>query len=427
MSTDAGRTRARGQLVEAYLQRARRARRARLRALADAHRKLQTRLLEAQHIAHIGSWESGLGPEPADDAWADSQHTGLVWSEETYNIFGIDPAEGPITLDRFIAALHPDDRPAVEGAVALTIASGLPYSVEHRITRPDGEERVVHELGRVIPDRNGHPALLVGTVQDVTEMKAAQALIARHAAELAQARELERLKAMFVDSVSHELRTPLTAIQGYSELLGEVGALNGQQREFIRRMEHQIRRLQHLMNDLLESARLDAGYQAVRPEARDLAAIVRDVVDGFGPLAADSGVSLTAALPPDLPLAWCDAKRVDQVLTNLAGNALKFTAKGGTIGVSARRDGDWLRIEVRDSGLGIAPEDRPRLFQRFSQLDNGVRQGQGTGLGLSIAKALVEAHGGAIGVDSRPGEGSTFWFTLPIAPAEPPEPDEGAR
>jgi signal transduction histidine kinase len=244
--------------------------------------------------------------------------------------------------------------------------------------------------------------------------------VAERTAELEAAndrlRELDRLKGNFVNSVSHELRTPLTTIMGYAEFLedGVAGPLTEEQRGFVQQIEASTGRLQRLVDDLLDFARIDAGTFTLRREPRDLCALLEAVAASLRPMVDESRLQLSLSCASEPCIASVDAQRLEQVLTNLVTNATKFTPAGGTISATVRREGEWVRVEVRDTGVGIAPEDLPRLFQRFSQLDH--LKG-GTGLGLSISRALVEAHGGRMGVTSAPGEGSCFWFTLPAQPA----------
>jgi signal transduction histidine kinase len=164
-------------------------------------------------------------------------------------------------------------------------------------------------------------------------------------------------------------------------------------------------------------ARSDAGTFKLKPEQADLRETVQRSVESFLPQAAQAGIRLEASLPDGPVSSRLDRQRIGQVLGNLISNALKFTASGGLVRVSLRGEEGHARCEVIDSGCGIAPEDLPRLFQRFTQLEEGERKG-GTGLGLYISKLIVEAHGGAIGVNSVPGQGSVFWFELPRVPGD---------
>lgn len=243
-------------------------------------------------------------------------------------------------------------------------------------------------------------------------------------AEAAALKNLDRLRTQFVNAVSHELRIPLTSIIGYTEFLedGLGGPLTAKQAEFVAQIRQGALRLSRLVDDLLDFARLEAGTFALRLEKADFCAKVREVLESFQPQAQEAGLDLSATLPPEPVIVQMDAHRVGQILSNLVGNAIKFTGPGGRITVSVQvRDG-WVRCEVADTGPGIAEEDLPRLFKPFSQLGAGKKMG-GTGLGLSITRSLVEAHGGRVGVRSKLGEGSVFWFELPLEQpqASPPE------
>lgn len=227
--------------------------------------------------------------------------------------------------------------------------------------------------------------------------------------------ELDRLKGNFVNAVSHDLRTPVTAILGFTEFLEDEigGPLTPRQIDFVTQIQRNSRRLMRLLDDLLDFARMDAGIFALKLSDSDLGATVTSMVESFRPQAEAAKLQLTASVPEAPLMAHMDPERIDRVLANLISNAMKFTPPGGSILVRAEPAGDFVRCEVVDTGIGIAAEEIPRLFQRFSQLTAGSKIG-GTGLGLNISKALVEAHGGAIGVHSVAGKGSTFWFTVPV-------------
>lgn len=230
--------------------------------------------------------------------------------------------------------------------------------------------------------------------------------------------ELDALKSNFVNAISHDLRTPLASIMGYAEFLeDEVGGpLGDEQHDFVTQIQRNAHRLEHLVDDLLDFARMDAGTFKLVCKHGDLGALARGVIASLRPLADEARVAIVDALPEEPLQATFDSARIERVLMNLIGNALKFTSADGAITVSGRLEGEDVLCEIRDTGIGIALEDVDKLFQRFSQLSHGMRQANGTGLGLSISKALVEAHGGAIGVKSIPGKGSTFWFRLPRCP-----------
>ncbi len=254
---------------------------------------------------------------------------------------------------------------------------------------------------------------IVVITRDITERNRLEAAFHE---QYEQLKQLDRLKNDFVNAVSHELRTPLTSIRGYLEFMedGIGGELSPQHAEFVGEIDRAALRLTRLVDDLLDFARIQAGTFELRSEPIDLAHKIQKMVSSLVPQAEKGHVVLEVTAEGALPMLG-DPQRLGQVLLNLAGNAIKFTPPGGHVTVCGFREGDRLRVEVRDTGPGIALEDLPRLFQKFSQLSAGKQKG-GSGLGLSICKAIVEGHGGEIGVESRPGEGCVFWFTLPAAP-----------
>jgi signal transduction histidine kinase len=229
-------------------------------------------------------------------------------------------------------------------------------------------------------------------------------------------RELDRLKGDFINAASHELRTPLTSITGYSEFLeDEVGGpLNPDQRGFVTQIQEGAKRLQRIVDDMLDFARLEAGSFKLVVREADLGLLVQEELGFVQPQAQEAHVTLRTELPTEPLHVPMDPSRIGQVLLNLLGNAIKFTPAGGQVTIAIRTERDAVRVEVRDTGIGISEAHVGRLFQKFFQVDPSItRERGGAGLGLSIAKALIEAHGGRIGVASRLGEGSTFWFTLP--------------
>lgn len=338
----------------------------------------------------------------------------------------------------YLEFTHPDDRAYCLALVRDLIAGeSTGFSVEKRFVRKDGTPVMVSSTVVSIPGPDGCPRAILGIIEDITLRKAAERALqkARDESEqrervaqeqVEEARKLDRLKNLFVNSISHELRTPLTSIIGYLELMqdGVGGTLSPSHQDFARQIFNSTQRLVRLVNDLLEYARIEAGTFKLQLECVDFGAKARELVEALMPMAEEAKVTLeVSALPASLVMRM-DPQRIEQVLSNLLTNALKFTPAGGRVTVAACIEGPRLRCEVQDTGIGIAADDIPKLFQRFSQLESGKRKGGGTGLGLAIAKSLVEAHGGQIGVQSELGRGSTFFFTLPLAmpgqaPCEP--------
>lgn len=237
----------------------------------------------------------------------------------------------------------------------------------------------------------------------------------------AEAEAAAHVKADFLANMSHELRTPLTAMLGFAQLVERQPELSPETRTYVQRVTCAGKALRATINDILDFSKLEAGQADIKPQPMSVAMLTRETVEMFAAQAREKGVLLRLADPSHLPpLIEADPDRLRQVLLNLIGNAVKFT-EVGEITVQAGWDARAGRIlfEVSDTGPGMSADQSSRLFQRFSQVDAGAaRKHGGTGLGLAICKGLVEAMGGAIGVESRPGEGSRFWFTIPAILAE---------
>jgi signal transduction histidine kinase len=230
-------------------------------------------------------------------------------------------------------------------------------------------------------------------------------------------REVDRMKTEFVSLASHELRTPLTAIKGFTEMVldGDAGEINGEVAEYLGIVDSNAERLMALVNDLLDLSRIESGRIQLKSEPVDLDAVVRDVVITMQQKIQEKGQTLEVRVDPAAVDAVGDRDKLVQVLTNYVSNAHKYTQEGGAIRLDVTRRGDHAYVAVADNGHGIAPEDQQRLFTRFYRVDNAMtKEVGGTGLGLSIVKQLIELQGGQVGLQSALGEGSTFWFTVPL-------------
>jgi PAS domain S-box-containing protein len=327
--------------------------------------------------------------------------------------------------------IHEEDRDRItwlgnDSGVRTEGWSGLVLRWRHK----DGSYRHLESAATPILD-NGRFLGFRGTDRDVTERIRAEEererLLELERAQNQRLRELDKLKDEFIALVSHELRTPLTSIRGYTELLldGAAGELSDEQRQFLAVVDRNSDRLLHLVGDLLFLAQVEAGKLTLDIGAVDLSAVASESVETARPVAEEKGITLTLATGP-VPLLAGDHGRIGQLLDNLVSNAMKFTPAKGRVDVRVRALKGRAILEVRDSGIGIPKGETKFLFQRFFRTSTATQHAiQGTGLGLAICKAIAEAHGGTIAVESEEGAGTTFRVSLPIrqhgegaAPAE---------
>ena len=231
-----------------------------------------------------------------------------------------------------------------------------------------------------------------------------------------QLQELDQMKDAFLSMVTHELRTPLTVIAGTTEMFeaGIYGELSIKQSEMIRQIAMQAHRLRQLVNDLLDLSKMEAGMMQLQYEMLDPYSLVAATIEQLATIAAQSGVVLRNQVSHDLPEVNCDGQRIEQVLANLVSNAIKFTAAGGQVIISAEIGPDHIRFIVADNGRGIPAGALSRVFDKFFQVQSSTESGaKGTGLGLAIVKHIVELHGGEVHAESAASKGSCFSFTLP--------------
>ncbi len=232
-------------------------------------------------------------------------------------------------------------------------------------------------------------------------------------------RQQLRMKDQFLSHVSHELRTPITAVYQFATILsdGIAGDLNEEQREYVEIILRNLKQLQAMVSDLLDATRADSGKLAIDPQMILLQAFIPQTLTLLMPGASVKGITLSADISHDLPFVYADPQRVNQILTNLVDNAMKFTAAKGQVSVRAeclQRDPGWVHVSVSDTGCGISPEAAEKIFDRLYQEERTLSSRKGLGIGLHICKELVTRHGGRIWVDSKIRVGSTFHFTLPV-------------
>ncbi|ACA17851.1 multi-sensor hybrid histidine kinase [Methylobacterium sp. 4-46] len=394
----------------------------------------QEQVRQSKDLLQLAQTAAGAG------VWEWDMQAGLVLlSRVSARRYGleVDAADAVVTLtsQEWTRLLHPEDAGRVWEAVHEAVATRQNYAVTFRPAARGGGGAVecwIEGHGRIMRNGSGAPVRIVGLDFDVTpRMRAERAL--KQATRLAeQAREeaeaASTAKSEFLAMMSHEIRTPLHGILGYADLLTECGLLAAEQQRQVEHIRTAGRALLAVVNDVLDFSAIEAGRVALDPRPFALRALIGEVVAIVREPAERKGLTLAAEIDPAVP-DWLvgDQGRVRQVLLNLAANAQKFCHAGSvTLSVAPDRiaaEALTVRFAVRDTGVGIEEDKLGRLFQRFSQADGSIRREfGGTGLGLAISKALVEAMGGRIGVESVPGRGSTFWFTLRLLRAAPPLP-----
>jgi len=311
---------------------------------------------------------------------------------------------------------------------------------ECRLRTKDGRIIIASKSTGIIRDMDGTALGVVESFQDVTQRKTMERQLREHNAELEtrnreitelnremeeaneRLREIDRMKDAFFANMSHELRTPLNGIIGFAQLLldGLLGKLEDGQTEAVGRVHKAGQHLLELINGILDITKIAAGQGKIDPEPLPADAILHEAVSCIEPLLKKKDQTLEIHVEPDLPHVYADPLRARQVLLNLLSNAHKFTCKSGTLGATIlRHDEKSIRFTVTDTGIGIAPEHHETIFDEFRQVPNPTKdKPEGTGLGLPICRRLVQMHGGSMWMQSKPGEGSAFSFTLPIAEPE---------
>ncbi len=362
----------------------------------------ESQLREAQELASIGSWQ-----------W-DVRSDTITWSDQLYRIYGVDRESFDTSFESFMQLIHPDDRELLGNTVQQAMATGQPYSVDHRIVRPNGEVAFVHGQGAVVTDENNQPIRLYGVAQDMTE----QRLAYQQRLDLEQAQKASHYRQQLLSMLAHELNTPLTPLQTQTMLLmRDKDQLNESTTKVIDILDRNVRRLAKLVSDVLDMSRAEAGTLTIHRQAFPAMRAFQETIDTFQTDADAAGVSFDTSDVSDFDFE-ADEHRIIQVLQNLVKNAIKFTPSGGTIRFHAHQGEDATTLAVEDTGRGISADKIERLFAPFSQVHEDQGSG-GHGLGLYISRTIVEAHGGTLVAESL-GEdrGTTFRITIPNESAE---------
>ncbi len=365
--------------------------------LAESERRLRL----AFEAAQMGVWEWNI------------QSGGVRWSDNLEALHGLPPGSFAGTFEAFQQLLHPDDREMVTKAIARAVELRAGYDIEFRTLRPDGAVRWMAGKGQVFTDDRGRAARMMGLAMDVSDRKRLEDELRRRAGELADA---DRRKDEFLAMLAHELRNPLAPLSNALHLLERGGA----DRDWLRQIaERQVRHLARLVDDLLDVSRITQGKISLRKERVPLSDVVTRALEMMRTPLDARGHQLTVSMPPRPVRLEADAARLAQVLGNLLSNAAKFTPAGGSIWLTAEPLDGEVVIRVRDTGVGLAPELLPNVFDLFVQGDASLdRTRGGLGIGLTLVRRLVELHGGRVEARSPGiGQGSEFLVYLPTVEA----------
>lgn len=346
----------------------------------QAAEQTAARLSEAQALTHIGSWEWDLATDS------------VTWSDELYRIFGFAPRSVAVTHASFLGRVDPDDRRQIEDTVGGAYADRQPFRFEYRIARVDGSTRLLQAHGRVILDESGQPARMVGTAQDITELK--------HA---------EDLRDDILSTVSHELRTPLASILAFSLTLQERSKHLGEQAfgGVVEQIVGQVRRLDRLLSDLMDADRLRHGLVAPVRGPTDVTQLIGQIAAAHD--AAEHVITVNA----EPTAAQVDAAQLERIVDNLVSNAVKHTPPGTPIALRLERQQEDLLIIVDDEGPGIPDEFKTAVFDIFDRGAKTRSGGPGTGIGLSLVARFAALHGGRAWVEDSRSGGASFRVLLP--------------
>ena len=377
----------------------------------QALREAEERLRLGLRAGKTGTWD-----------W-DIAANRVVWSDQLYEFHGLRPGEFGGTAQEFEHLVHPDDRPRVDAAMRAALAGERPYELEFRTVLPNGDVRWLSTAGQVLFGDNHRPVRMLGATNDITDRKRLEEerthLLEAERKARAEAEAASEAKDRFLAVLSHELRTPLTPVLATVEVLSNDPQLPPQFAEDVRVIRRNVELEARLIDDIIDVTRIARGKVQLHHEALDAHASIHHALQICQREIESKQLELVLALGAGRRHVWADPTRFQQVLWNLVNNAVKFTPARGRVTVrTADGDDGRLLIEVSDTGIGIAPETLPRLFNAFEQGERAVtRRYGGLGLGLTITKALVEMHGGTIDAASAGRDrGATFSLRFATVP-----------
>ena len=371
--------------------------------IEEALKNSEQRLKLALKASKAGAWSWDIVTNEA------------FWSEENYQLMGLEPGNGRVSNDMWLQCIHPDDRERASKQVEEAIHKRTNFNIEYRVLWPGDQIVWINSIGNLVFNLAGEAISMHGIQVDITKrMEVEQELT--QAKE--QAEEANQAKSAFLSRMSHEFRTPLNAILGFAQILdiNENKSLGPHEKKSVEQILKGGWHLLDVVKDLLDLSAIEANKIELQMETVDLLERLQDSLDIMQPLAQQREITLHGTAACADIFVHADPVRLKQVLLNLLSNAVKYNHKGGSVTLSCEIvDTATVRISVADTGSGISEADIAILFEPFSRLYLSTHALEGTGIGLTIAKQLVELMGGRIGVTSKLGHGSTFWIELPLS------------
>ncbi|WP_172449207.1 PAS domain-containing hybrid sensor histidine kinase/response regulator [Bowmanella denitrificans] len=360
------------------------------------------RLLMATSVAELGIWN-----------W-DVQSDELNWNDRMYEIYdyGTDIKSQGITYQHWRRRVHPDDIEMAESALMDVVLRDLEYNTKFRLISPQGEIKFIKAEARSVKDSDGRVIYVTGINIDVTDQVEVEQSL-RRAKENADA--ASAAKSNFLANMSHEIRTPMNAVIGMLQLINQT-SLTDKQQDYLSKAQSASKSLLQLLNDVLDYSKIEAGKIDIDLHPADLESLIRELTVVFSGSQMKNSVELLYDIDTNLPKSvLVDSLRLKQVLINLVSNALKFTMAGTVTVVVKRQSNGEIQFGVKDTGIGITEAQQKKIFQSFSQADpSTARRFGGSGLGLVISRRLTNLMGGELQFTSEEGEGSHFWFSLPL-------------
>ncbi len=363
---------------------------------------VNARLRTAQAMSNVGNWELNLSDR-------------TIWSsEEARRIYGFKDSDDTFNMTRIMSAPLPEYRSILDETLDRLLLYNEPYEAEFKLKREnDGEIRSIHSIAELSVSEDREKVKIIGVIQDITDRKLIEEELLR-AKE--KAVESDKLKTAFLHNISHEIRTPLNAIVGFSTLLAEPDNDSPTIKSYVEVINQSSDQLLAIISDIVDISNIEAGLATVKLTEINLNAKLKTICDIFASKAAEKNIDFRCENGLEYADAFIDtdSTKLIQILTNIFNNSLKFT-KSGFITLRYSLVGKFLEFSISDSGIGISKEHQEKIFERFYQVQNTVsRVYEGTGLGLPISKAYVELLGGTLWLNSEPGTGTTFYFTIPF-------------